>query len=97
LTTTAGFDPEGYDRPLADFLRSPAGLDLGPSSDIGHELESRGIPVETFLEAFFQGMRPYGQMLQDLLNLSAPGTGSEVRAKLGIGFSGWVERRESGS
>ncbi|MDX1998243.1 MAG: hypothetical protein SF066_11035 [Thermoanaerobaculia bacterium] len=69
LTTTAGFDPEGYDRPLADFLRSPDGLDLGLSSDIGHELGSRAVPIETFLEAFFRGMRPYGHMLQDLLNL----------------------------
>jgi hypothetical protein len=69
LTDTAGFDPDGYDRSLADFLRSPDGLGLGPASDIGRELESRSTPIETFLEAFFQGMRPYAQMLQDLLAL----------------------------
>ena len=70
LVTTAGFDPDGYDEPLVRALRDPAeGLGLDPARDIAQELADRRVSIEDFLAAFFRVMRPYGRMLQDLLDL----------------------------
>jgi len=70
LVATAGFDPDGYDAPLVRALRDPVeGLGLDPTRDIAEELSDRKVSVEEFLAAFFRVMRPYGRMLQDLLDL----------------------------
>lgn len=70
LVATAGFDPDGYDAPLVRALRDPVeGLGLDPARGIAEELSDRKVSVEDFLAAFFRVMRPYGRMLQDLLDL----------------------------
>lgn len=69
LVGTSGFDPTGYDQPLVVALRDPTGLGLDPAREIEQELEDRRIPIEDFLAAFFRAMKPYGRMLQDLLDL----------------------------
>jgi hypothetical protein len=69
LVTTAGLDPDGYDEPLAIALTDGEGLGLRAGRNIADELERLGITIEDFLAAFFRAMRPYGEMLRDLLDL----------------------------
>lgn len=69
LVTTAGLDADGYDQPLVLALSDHRGLGLSPTGDVARELDRLDVSIEDFLAAFFRAMKPYGEMLRDLLDL----------------------------
>jgi len=66
LTRSAGLQPGGWDRQLAEKLGGTLGLDGPPT---GPRLAGAGTSVEALLYAVLEAVEPFAAMIGDLLGL----------------------------
>jgi hypothetical protein len=61
-----GLQPDGWDEPLADELRTK--LEIGPNS-FEDELTAKGVTTEALVHALLETLEPFSAMMVDLLGL----------------------------